>query len=86
MKDKPLRIDASRGERTLFPETVLPWRFDVTPEGITLFFAGNCVVGPTRDHEQLFQALSPLTPETVCLMQDLCRVWGIMSQLHRTPP
>lgn len=65
-----MRVDEDRA-MDRFPRPIMPWGFDVTPHGITLFFAGDVVVGPTCDLEKIFKALRPLTPEVVCLVQDV---------------
>ena len=60
-----------------------PWGFDVTAVGATIWYDAVPIVGPTRDWIRIVEALRPVTPETLCLMRDLGRVWQIMEHLDR---
>ncbi len=73
----------SRPGRATWTRPAQPWGFDVTAVGVTLFYDAVPILGPTRDWIRIFEALRPVTPETLCLMRDLSRVWQVMDHLDR---
>lgn len=79
----PVRSRPPESSRVVSMRPVKPWGFDLTATGVTLFYGGVPIVGPTCDWTRILGALQPATPETLCLMRDLWSVWRIMDRLDR---
>lgn len=82
-EDTTDRTKPPRSSRVVWMRPVDPWGFDLTPAGVTLFYGGVPIMGPTCDWTRILEALRPVTPETLCLMRDLWSVWQIMAHLDR---